>query len=40
MTLIPPPNRNEFKLVKEYKIALKEWKKIFKEAMKNKQKQY
>ena len=37
---MPPPNRNDFKSVKEYKIALKQWKKIFKEAEKDKYKQY
>ncbi len=34
MTILPPPNRKDFKSKKEYKEASKEWKKNFNKLMK------
>ena len=34
MTILPPPNRKDFKSEKEYKEACKEWKKDFNKLMK------
>ena len=34
-TILPPPNRKDFKSEKEFKEAYKEWKKMFDYAMKN-----
>lgn len=34
-TILPPPNRKNFKSEKEFKKAYNEWKKMFESAMKN-----
>ncbi len=34
-TILPPPNRKNFKSEKEFKEAYNEWKKMFDSAMKN-----
>ena len=34
-TILPPPDRKDFKSENEFKVAYKEWKKIFDYAIKN-----